>query len=161
MRRQLLARVQQYPALNPAASLSAGAQNGVVIDRMAAIPTQPTGITAYTAYTSSAGIYDSANVMLALGAISGSPTATSVTIKVQHGDASDGSDMVDVPTTAYIDSTPTLTTANTNGNFDIDLAGLKRYIRVVATVAFTGGTSPAVYTASSIVFGDGKNQPAN
>lgn len=162
MRRQLLARVQPYAAITPGAAVSAGNKNGVIIDRVAAIPAQPSGITSYTAYNSSAGIYDSANVLLAVGAVTGAPTTQSTTIKVQHSDdATFATDVNDAPASAYLDSIPTLTADNSSANFDIDLVGLKRYIRVVATVSFTGGTTPAQYVASSIVLGDGTNQPAN
>ena len=160
--RRMLARVLSLPGINPVAASVAAVINGLTTDRVGAIPTQPTEITAYTAYVTPSGIYNSANVLLAVGTATGAPTTQSTTIKVQHSDdASFSTDINDAPATAYLDPIPTLTANNTNANFDIDLAGLKRYIRVVVTVAFTGGTTPAQFVASSIVLGDAITDPAN
>jgi hypothetical protein len=48
---------------------------------------------------------------------------------------------------------PTLTAANTDISVPIDLSSAFRFLRVVATVAFTGGTSPTVTIAADIIMG--------
>jgi len=148
-------RVKHVPGIN-AAALAAGATNGIVIDRYGALPAQPSGITAYTAYTQAAGIYLTGNILLSVGAASGEPTAQSVTLKLQESDASDGSGMEDV-TGATISA---LTADNAYSAKDFDLAGLKRYIRVVVTVALTAGTSPKIPVAVAVALGDSNNDPA-
>jgi hypothetical protein len=84
----------------------------------------------------------------ALGAISGSPSATGVSTKIQH--SSDNSTWVDYATTSQ---GPTLTAANTDISAPVDLSSAQRFLRVVMTVAFTGGTTPSAIAAADIIIG--------
>ena len=121
------------PALNPQ-SASAGTVNGTVIERRNFL---------------------SAVANVAIGAVTGSPTATSITYTVQHGTMADGSDMADFDGRGEsVITSSAITAANANTSVDIDLEGAHRYIRLVIAVAFTGGTSPAAQLSGSVVLGD-------
>jgi hypothetical protein len=99
--------------------------------------------------------YLSCKLSVVTGAVSGAPTTTSVTATLQDSD--DGStgwtDVADATTTAA-------TAANSEGHVDVDLSGVKRYIRVNRTVTFTGGTSPSVMVGAVVTLGGAVNIPA-
>jgi len=82
-----------------------------------------------------------------VGSPTGAPTSFSVDVKVQESD--DGTTWSDVSGAAI----PTITTANTDAKIDVKLIGLKRYVRAVSTVSFSGGTAPAVPVAAVFTFG--------
>jgi len=113
---------------------SAGSVNGPAIDRLG---------------------YGSCELVVATGAATGTPTTTSVTSKLQHSD--DGS-------TSWTDLTdgagPTVAAASSIGSVGVDLAGAKRFVRVSRTVAFTGGTTPTVGVASTVILGGADKLPA-
>lgn len=116
------------------ADASAGTINGAAIDREG---------------------YLSAVLHHTCGAASGSPSAQTVDSKIQ--DSADGS-------TGWADYTggaaAQLTADDAEAEVDIDLSGAKRYIRVVNVVGFTGGTSPAVEVAATVVLGGADVTPA-
>ena len=97
------------------------------------------------------------------GAISGSPSATSIAVKLQEGDASDGSDMEDALDNTGTVIGGTVTAENTELLARIEGLGTnrKRYLRVVETTTFTGGTSPAVLVHANILLGRPSELPAN
>ena len=135
MKYELINNTKLVPALLPTVTpLSAGVANGLVIDRLGLL----TGI-----------------VGLAVGEATGTPTAQSVKVKIQTGDESNGSDMAD-----FLDSDGNVVesdelTANSEFLFkDLLLVGAKKYIRGVITVAFTGGTTPAIATNLFVALGD-------
>lgn len=97
------------------------------------------------------------------GAVSGAPTTTSVVYKIQHSN-DDGS------TDAYADADDNqgnalamaaLTAASSDKRMDIDLSGLKKYVRVVATISFTGGTSPAALIFAELTLGGAASLPTD
>lgn len=133
MPKKLGESIKTVAGINPVA-LAAGSVNGLVIDRT--------------------GFYDAA-VHLKVGAATGAPTEQGVSLKMQTGDASDGSDMVDVAG----DVIEALTTDNAEKKLNIDLSGYKQYLRVVTTVTFTGGTSPTIPVAVSVVLGGPRKIP--
>lgn len=98
--------------------------------------------------------YNSAAFLVFTGSATGSPTAVSVAYKLQHGDASDGSDMTDVP-----GASGTITAENRVSELNVVTSGLKSYVRVVCTVTLTGGTSPSI-TLGAIACFEGKYLPA-
>jgi len=120
-------------ALRPQA-LSAGSVNGEIIDRLG---------------------YEDAVLIVSSGAVSGAPTAQTLDGKIQHGDASDGSDMADVSGLTITQ----ITAANSDQQLDIDLVPLKRYIRFVPTAGFTDGTTPTILATASIALGAAKEAP--
>ena len=110
--------------------------------------------------------YLSATLHAVDGAAAGAPSATSVVYSVQH---SIDNGVTDPWTTATnVNSTPSganLTMAalgaSVDGRLDFDLTGLKEYIRAVATVSFTGGTTPSVMIAASFTLGGAYEKPTN
>jgi hypothetical protein len=89
------------------------------------------------------------------GDATGGPTTQTVSCKLQ--DSADGS-------TGWADvagaAPAALTANNAAAEVDVDLSGARRYVRVVETVAFTGGTSPAIPVAGTIVLGGASALPA-
>lgn len=89
------------------------------------------------------------------GAASGTPSAQSVIYKLQESD--DGS-------TGWGDITgavaAALTANNSTAKIPLNVQGRKRYIRAVATVSFTAGTSPAIPVSGVILLGGAANLPA-
>ena len=87
-----------------------------------------------------------------VGAESGAPATASVQTKLQ--DSPDNSTWSDYKAgTANVQQTAALTAANSENTAAIDLAAANRFIRAVATVAFTGGTSPAILLAADVILG--------
>jgi hypothetical protein len=80
------------------------------------------------------------------GAATGTPTTTSVTYKVQDCATSGGTYADFATASAAIGASATSTT-------NVNLAGAKAYLKVVATVAFTGGSTPAVQLCAALVLG--------
>lgn len=98
----------------------------------------------------------SASFAVMTAAETGSATSLAVTAKLQHGDASDLSDAADfTDNSPYHDpqNTVTITAANTTAQWDWDLSGAKRYIRVVLDISFVGGTTPTIATCVSGALG--------
>lgn len=131
------AYVKTVKGINPA-NAAAGAINGPAIDRQGIL---------------------SCELWHACGAATGSPSARTVDSKLQ--DSADGS-------TGWADYNPDgagsgtaaqLTADNTEARKEINLAAAKRYIRTVETVAFTGGTSPAIPVAAGVVLGGADQLP--
>lgn len=136
MKRELLNNTKVQPMFNPTTTaLSAGAANGVVIDRLNFL---------------------SGVIGLAVGAATGTPTSYTVNVKLQTGDQANGSDMADfIPCQqATVIQSADLTANNTFNWTDADIIGAKRYIRAVVTVAFVGGTTPTIPVNTFIALGD-------
>lgn len=167
MYERLIQRAKLVSAIAPQGAQEAGDIIGNIIDRYAAAPAQPQGITAYTAIKDSAGVYQSAVLGIATGKATGSPTAQSLTYKVQSGNAGDGSDMADIPASAYIDSdgssaaAQAITADDTSKYIGVNLAGCGRYVRVVAALAFTDGTAPSQFVSAFMALGDGNGNPVS
>lgn len=90
----------------------------------------------------------SAVLHCAAGAASGAPTAQTVDAKLQ--DSADGS-------TGWADITGAaitqLTADNSEAQVDVDLGTAKKFIRAVVDVGFTGGTSPSIPVAATVILG--------
>lgn len=94
-------------------------------------------------------------VLLAqVGDATGSPTSYAVTVKLQESDTTTGGDFTDVAGKSFV-----LDADGESADLDVDLRTLKRYIRLVATPAFTGGTSPTVSVQGSIITGGDNTLP--
>lgn len=90
------------------------------------------------------------------GAVSGSPTTVAYDAKLQE--SADGSTgWTDIPGAAISQ----IAAADTEKHVDVNLAGAKRYIRVVAVIAFTGGTSPTLGVAATVVLGGAVVKPTS
>ena len=88
------------------------------------------------------------------GAATGSPTAQTFDAKIQHSTAS-ASGYADLTGAAITQ----ITADDQIGYVDVDLTGANRYIRVVHTVTFTGGSSPAIPVATELIFGGATAEP--
>lgn len=119
------AYLKAVSAIDPQAS-AAATVNGNTVDR--------TGFT-------------SGKLVVQTGATTGSPTAVSVVVKLQE--SADGSTWSDVSPAV----STTVGAVNSASEVNVDLSGLQNNVRAVATVSFTGGTSPTVNFASSLVLG--------
>lgn len=78
---------------------------------------------------------------------SGGITDGTFTFELQHGNASDGSDLAAVPDEDLLGSEPVFAAADDNVVKQFGYVGTKRYIKLVATVSgspTTGGTLGAV-----------------
>jgi len=118
-------------AINPT-NASAGTINGASVDRSG---------------------YLSAVLHVACGAASGTPTAQTVDAKIQE--SADGSSWSDVSGAAITQ----ITADNSEQELNLNLSGRKQYIRAVVTVAFTGGTSPAIPVAATLALGGAVSKP--
>ena len=98
--------------------------------------------------------FESCVLQLACGAATGSPTARTVDAKLTHSDTSGGT-YTPVNSTAVTQ----LTADNVESSKDIDLIGLKRYLKVEVVVAFTGGTTPAIPVAVDVILGGAVETP--
>lgn len=98
--------------------------------------------------------YDSVVITGLTGGASGSPTVQSCVFKVQSAATSGGS---------YSDvsgATVTVSADSSAGEINLDLRNVARYIKVVCTITFTGGSTPAIEVASSYSLGEAKEKPA-
>lgn len=87
-----------------------------------------------------------------VGAVSGSPSAFSVQCKIQ--DSADNSTFADYEYDGVNTAEGTaVTAADTDDSTNVDLTLARRYIRIVAVISFTGGTSPAALIAAEAIFG--------
>jgi hypothetical protein len=94
--------------------------------------------------------HQSLRVLCELGAVTGTPDATSVVFTVEQ--TADASGSPDTPA-AITGATVTLTAENTQGVIDVDLDGVERYVRVKSVTTFTGGSSPKVQVSAPIILG--------
>jgi len=124
--------IKVVKGINPA-NAAAGAINGAAIDR---------------AGIGGGNYFQSCVLKLSAGAATGGPTTRTVDAKLQE--SADGSTgWTDIAGAAVTQ----LVADNTESQKDVDLTGVKRFIRDVVTVAFTGGASPAIPVGSEVVLG--------
>jgi hypothetical protein len=120
------AQISAAPSLAPANS-AAGTRNGSSIDH--------TG-------------YGSCVLLHTCAAVTGAPSAQTIDVKLQ--DSADGTTFADVVGAAL----PSKTTGTAESREkNIDLSGLRQFVRVVEIMAFTGGTTPAVISAPVLILG--------
>lgn len=133
-RNDIGAYIAAQSAFLPQSLAASGTANGAGVDRINA---------------SSAVLYAQA------GAATGGPSAVSVTFQLQ--DSADNSTFANVTSET---SLITLSAASTGAELDIDLTGLRQYVRVVGTAALTGGSSPTIPVSAVLVLGGQANLPA-
>lgn len=123
----------------PAAS-AAGAVTGSAIDRQ--------------------GHY-SCKLMAATGASTGTPTSFTLDAKIQHCDTSGGTyaDYTD-PATGVAAAITAITAVNSKAEVDVNLAGAKRYLKVVTTAAFVGGSTPTIANSVALALGGSDTLPS-
>lgn len=98
--------------------------------------------------------YESAVFTCLTGIASGSPTAQVVDFAVYESDVS-GSGYV-----AVSGATGAITADSTAAEINLDLRGVKRYVKVYYDVSFTGGSTPKIEVAGSYSLGEAKVAPA-
>lgn len=133
LQRNIGAAIKTVKAYKPRAS-AAATINGDAIDRLG---------------------FASAVLHHQCGDATGGPSAQTVNTKLQHSDAS-GSGFADVSPAVSLTE---LSSNDGAAEKDVDLSGMKRYIRLVTTVAFTAGTSPAIPVAASVTLGGAEALP--
>jgi hypothetical protein len=134
--------VRVTTALRPVSQVAIGSfgLNGITIDRLA-------------------NAHDSAVFHIAVGAATGTPSAIAVDAKLQQRDA--GGTFADVvvsksnPAVAITQ----IVTSNVSRVLSIDLRGLRREVRLVFQVAFTGGTTPAIPISAIVALGGALKEP--
>jgi hypothetical protein len=90
----------------------------------------------------------------ACGAATGAPSAQSVNVKLQ--DSPDGTnDWLDITGAAVA----ALVANDTESQVDVNLLLVRKYIRVVRIVDFTGGTSPAIPVSTTLILGGARSEP--
>lgn len=98
------------------------------------------------------GGYRDGILHVVLGDVTGTPTATDVTVKLQHSD--NGTDFVDVDVQHVVAVTESLKAAGEQTELHLNLEGFKQFVRVVATAKLTGGTTPKVDVIGTLVIGN-------
>ena len=105
---------------------------------------------------------------VSIGAITGNPTASDLSIAITHADTEDGTfnpvtdAMIGMEEHPAKDGILNKVAVKTNDELSInlDLIGCKQFIKITPTIKFTGGTSPAAANASyALVLGDPSNSP--
>lgn len=129
------AYVKTEVGLKPTNSAASATNKGAAIDRLGFL---------------------SAVIACAVGAAAGGPSAQSAIFKLQESDTTTDGDFVDVSGKALA----AMTADNASGYIDVNLQGLKRYIRVVCTVALTGGSTPTLPVAATVILGGADSLPA-
>ena len=103
--------------------------------------------------------YQSCVLSASVGTAAGAPSAQAVTYKLQ--DSAENITFADyVEPVSGVVPTVALTANNTFGIVNVDLSAARRYVQVVATPAFTGGTSPSLPGEATLIFGGANTQPA-
>ena len=116
--------------------------------------------TAITAANNGTGLdktgYEGGIVVAQVGSTTGTPTSFTVTFKLQH--SKDNSVWVDALDANQAAISGALTAAGAL-KLRIDATYLFKFIRVVATPVFVGGTSPTAVISSELLLGDTSFQP--
>lgn len=100
--------------------------------------------------------FDSCVFHLQRGTTSSDPDPHTVEAKLQESSVeADGPTWTDIAGSTL----GPLGVDNSEAQANVDLTGAKRYIRGVATVAFTGGTTPAIPVSADIILGGPKELP--
>ncbi|MTI49460.1 MAG: hypothetical protein FH761_16630 [Firmicutes bacterium] len=94
----------------------------------------------------------------AVGDVTGTPTGLDATFTVYHGDTVNDEEIptsiTDEEATGFVLTLADVQSGNAEDFVNINLEGLKKWIRVDAELTFTEGTSPAADVSSSLVLGD-------
>jgi len=96
--------------------------------------------------------YDGGVICCTVGATAGVPTTLSMAFKVEE--SADNAEW-----TAITGKTSTLTSKDSSGEINLDLTGVKRYIRLVVTGTLTGGSSPTGTCAGIVTLGQARALP--
>ncbi|MTK05692.1 MAG: hypothetical protein F8N38_01200 [Hungatella sp.] len=105
---------------------------------------------------------------ISVGAITGNPTASELSITITHADAEDGTFKPVTDSMIGLEEYPSkdgvlnkiAIKVDDQLAINLDLVGCKQYIKITPSIKFTGGTSPAASNASyALVLGDPSVSP--
>ncbi len=140
IRKDIGSAIKCVTTVLPVAS-GAATNTGAAVDRM------PSG---------GAEGYDSAVLVVHIGAATGTPTSFTVDAVIHESDASGSGFAVCSPTIAMTQQT----TGSQLQQVDFDCSKLKRYLKAVVTVAISGGSSPTVPVSATLVLGGAAKKAA-
>lgn len=123
--------------------------NNNVLPVVAIIPQNDDGNAVSGADTTRDLNYEEGVILCAVGLVTGTPTSFSVIFKVQHKDV--GGSYADVGDTV------TIIAGSSVAKLDVDMKALKAVFKVVATVAFVAGTTPALDLSAVTLYGEHKS----
>lgn len=136
---------------------------GLVTTKTALRPQASTGAASYglAGLAINRSDFQSALIKITAGAKTGTPTTVNVKAKVQHCDTEGGTyaDIAVGPANPAV-AVSDITDQNQERYLELDLSGLKEFIKVVFEVAFTGGSTPSIFLASEAVLGGGPVIPS-
>ena len=105
---------------------------------------------------------------VSVGAITGNPTASDLSIAITHADTEDGTFRPVTDAMIGMGEHPSkegvlnkiAVKSNDTISINLDLLGCKQFIKITPSIKFTGGSSPAASnTAYALVLGDPSNSP--
>jgi hypothetical protein len=94
--------------------------------------------------------YRSGKLVFERAVVTGAPSAAALSLIIQHGNESN---LSDAATYATLETALDILLAGQK-DYLLNLAGAKRYVRVVMDTTYTGGTTPANVVAAQLVLGD-------
>jgi hypothetical protein len=125
--------VDAESSVRPALISGSSAVNGVGVDKLG---------------------FDDAMAIIATGAAAGTPDSFSLAVKVQES-ADNSTGWADVT-----GATATITAVNTVARVKVpDMLNRKRYLRIVVTPTFVGGTSPSVGVSANFALSRKTDEP--
>jgi len=130
--------IKTLVAFTPRALSGEVAHDGVVIDRLG---------------------YLSAVFTLVAGKYTSTPTSINVACKIQDSATSTGS-FVDISGATANVSGEVTTVADQDQEINIDLRASERYVKLVVTPDFTGGSSPTLFFGATVSLGEPSIKPA-
>jgi len=130
--------IKTLVAFTPRALSGEVAHDGVVIDRLG---------------------YLSAVFTLVAGKYTSTPTSINVACKIQDSAMSTGS-FVDISGATANVSGEVTTVADQDQEINIDLRASERYVKLVVTPDFTGGSSPTLFFGATVSLGEPSIKPA-
>ena len=140
--RSLYDNVLVQASLRPQSDLGGSAVNGISVDTKG---------------------YNTAMLRASVAVASGSPTTASTVVKLQE--SADNSTWTDATDNTGSVISATVSSKTTAQDVVLRIEGLnlnrKRYLRIVETTTFTGGSSPAVVVAADVLLGRGFTLPSN
>lgn len=105
------------------------------------------------------GVFLSGKLHLACGAATGSPSAQTVDALVTHSATSGGSYVTLLDKDGNDVEVTQLTADDTESSQSFDLTGANAFLKVVVTVALTGGSTPTIPIAATLALGGGEIRP--
>ena len=93
--------------------------------------------------------FESCVIEVSAGAEEGGPSARTLDVSLEHSDAQGSGYAAFSPAIAVAQ----ITAVNTRKRKSVDLSGAKQYIRVVGVTGFTGGSTPKLNSAVTVVLG--------